>query len=79
MEEGRAATRPSCRRIDGVVFVARLPRVVALAEAHGAAAADVDRRIEDHATAAAGAQIRAKFASNASPAELDFSGWNWTP
>ena len=47
---------------------------------HGAAAADVDRRVEDHAGGRrAGAEARRSSPSSRRPAALDFSGWNWTP
>jgi len=70
---------PAPRRVDRVRVVGGLPRVIALREAHGLAAADVDGRVEDQAVAGALAQIPAKFESRRKPAALDFSGWNWTP
>jgi hypothetical protein len=69
--------QPPPRGVDRVGVVHGLALVVALDEAHGMSASNVDRRIEDHAGTAA--QISAKLASNRSPAVLDFSGWNWTP
>ena len=71
---------PARRGVDRVGVVGGLAVVVALEQAHGVAAADVDRRVEDHAAARRDcAQIPAKLASRRRPAALDFSGWNWTP
>ena len=70
---------PAQRRVDRVGVVGRLALVVALHQPHRGAAADVDRRVEDHAAAGALAQTPAKLESSRSPAALDFSGWNWTP
>ena len=67
------AVHPAPGRDHRVVVVGRLLLVVALDQPDGLAAADVDRREEDQL------QMRTKLASRPSPAELDFSGWNWTP
>ncbi len=69
--------RPALRRVERVGVVRGLALVVALHEPHGLAAADIDCRVEDQA--GTGEQIAAKFSSSRRPAELDFSGWNWTP
>ena len=50
----------------------------ALAQADGAAALDVDGRVEDHA-AGTFAAMPTKLRSSASPSREDFSGWNWAP
>ena len=63
---------PPAGGLHGVGVVNRLAIVVALNEAHGVSASDVDRGIEDHAGTAA--QISAKLASSRRPAALDFSG-----
>ena len=73
VEPGRALPLPAHGGDHGVVLERGLAVVVALHQPDGAAVADVDCGVEDQA------QMRVKFSSNARPAELDFSGWNWTP
>src|SRR5262245_56298834 len=73
VQPARAAVHPPSCRDDRIVVIARLPLVVALDEPDGLAAPDVDRREKDQL------QIETKLRSSPSPAELDFSGWNWTP
>ena len=70
---------PARRRVDRVGVVGGLALVVALQQPHRLAAADVDRRVEDHAARTAWRRSPAKLESSRSPAALDFSGWNWTP
>ena len=77
VEEGGPVVGPAPGGVDRVGVVGGLALVVALQQAHRLAAADVDRRVEDHAGTAA--QIPAKLESRRRPAALDFSGWNWTP
>ena len=77
MQELGAFAGPAPRGVDRVGVVGGLALVVALQQPHGLAAADVDRRVEDHA--GTDAQTPAKLESSRSPAALDFSGWNWTP
>ena len=76
-DEKKTDTCPAQRCIDRIGIVGGLARVVALQQPHGLAAADVDRRIEDHAET--GAQVFVKFSSSARPVVEDFSGWNWLP
>ena len=74
-----ALAHPAARGVQGVGVVGGLVVVVAAQEANRAPAADVDRRVEDHAAETTREQISAKFDSSRRPAALDFSGWNWTP
>ncbi len=71
------------RRRQRLLVIDGLRLEVALAQPHGVAAEDVDRRVEVHACVALGSraatQICAKFASRRRPAAEDFSAWNWTP
>ena len=62
---------------DGVVAVDGLGRVVALAQAHDVAAAQVDRRVQQRSRAATASELT-KLPSRPSPADADFSGWNCT-
>jgi hypothetical protein len=73
VEPAGAAIDPAPSGDDGIVVIGGLPVVVALDQTDGPAVADVDRRKEDQL------QMRMKLSSSRSPAELDFSGWNWTP
>ena len=61
---------------DRVLVVDGHAVVVALGEAHGAPAEDVDCGKDDHARAPSA--MRPKFASSCSPIVEDFSGWNCT-
>ena len=77
MEPVRSLLVPARSGGQRVGVIRGLALVVALDQPHGMAASDIDCRIEDQA--GTGEQIAAKFASSRKPAELDFSGWNWTP
>ena len=73
----RPLLEPAFSGVDRVGVERRLAVVVALHEAHGFAAADIDRGIEDHAGCEAvvvRAQMVAKLPSRRRPAVLDFSG-----
>jgi hypothetical protein len=76
-----AALHPRARGAERVGVVDGLGAEVALAQADGLAAADVDRGVEDHAVAGVPTRSQAalKLASSLSPCREDFSGWNWTP
>ena len=76
---GRRPRRSERAWADRVVAVDRLLAVVALAEAHAAAAAQVDGRVQDASRPAAPTASRcaARLQEPASPAWPDFSGWNW--
>ena len=74
-----AGLQPALRGVEGVGVERGLAVVVALDQPHRAPVADVDRRVEDQGAPATGWQAAAKPASSSSPAELDFSGWNWAP
>ena len=77
MQRTRASGDPAARGLERIVLEDPLALVVALGRP-GLPLADVDRRVEDHA--GTGEPPRAaKFESSRRPAELDFSGWNWTP
>src|SRR5262249_60938659 len=73
VQPGRPRIGPPPRCDDGIVVVGLLPPVVALDQADGLAAADVDRRVENQR------QNEVKVPKNLSAAALDFSGWNCTP
>ena len=73
VEPARSPVYPAPGRDDRIVVVGHLLVVVALDQPDGLAVADVNRRVEDQL------QMRMKLARRPSPAELDFSGWNWTP
>ena len=77
MQDAGRLGHPAPRGIERIGVVGDLAAVVSLRQPNHLPAANVDRRIEDHAGTAA--QIRAKLASRRRPAALDFSGWNWTP
>ena len=80
MQLAGALVHPRARRLEGVVDVDGLLLEVPLPEAHRLAAANVDRRQEDHAARrSAEAAILVKLASRRSPFSLDFSGWNCVP
>ena len=61
---------------DRVVAVDRLGGVVALAQAHDLAAAQVDRRVQHGVTRGDRRATPTKLPSRPSPAAADFSGWN---
>ncbi len=68
VQELGAFAGPAPRGVDRVGVVGGLALVVALQQAHGPAAADVDRRVEDHAAdAGTAAQIPAKLESRRRP------------
>src|SRR5262249_61864546 len=73
VREGRARRDPRVRGFERIVVVRRRVLEAALHEADGLAVHDVDRRVEDHATATRAAKLR----SRRSPSRDDFSGWNW--
>ena len=75
VKEARARLHPGLRGRRRIVVVDRLRLEAAVREPHRLAAADVDRRVEDHATTGAPAKLR----SSASPSSEDFSGWNCAP
>src|SRR4051794_4771903 len=75
VEIARAGVDPALRGLERVVVVGRGVLEAALDQAHGAAAVDVDRRVEDHAAT----PTRAKLRRSRRPSREDFSGWNWTP
>ena len=77
MELARALVDPLARGVQGILVVDGLPLEVPLLEAHRLAAADVDRRDEDHAGTARAMRVRLERSRR--PAGPDFSGWNWTP
>ena len=66
MQAARAGLDERARGLERVVGVDGLVVEVALAQAHGLAVADVDRRQEDHA-ATERTQLRTKFPSSAQP------------
>ena len=68
------ASTHDLRGLERVVVVGRRVLEAALDEPHRLAVHDVDRRVEDHATATAAS--RAKLRSRRSPSREDFSGWN---
>ena len=75
-----AGVHEAPRVLQRVVRIDRLAVEVAALEPDSPAAADVDRRQQDHAARrSAPAQILVKFASRRSPWVPDFSGWNCTP
>ena len=79
VQELGAFAGPAGCGVDRVRVIDGLLGIVAPQQPDGLAAADIDRRIEDHAAVGVLTQIPAKLASSRSPAVLDFSGWNWTP
>ena len=81
VERRRPLLGEAARLGDGVVAEDRGLGEVALAQAHGLAALQVDCGVErDHAWARRAARTPAsQRPSRPSPAVLDFSGWNWTP
>ena len=81
VQEAGARVDPAARGRQRVLVVDLLRVEVALDQAHGVAAEDVDRRVEVHVARSTRAvvQMRAKLASRRRPAAEDFSGWNWTP
>src|SRR5213078_4547894 len=70
MEEAGALPDPAAGGLEGVGVVAGLALEVALDQPHRPAAADVDRRVEDHAAVATAAQTLEKFESSRRPAAL---------
>src|SRR5271167_4811219 len=78
----RAVLRPPPRSLQRVLVVDGPGGKVALDQAHGLAAEDVDRRVELHDARGTrearrcAMQMLAKLASRRSPAAEDFSGWN---
>ena len=74
VQEARAGADPRAGGLERVVVVRRRVLEVALDQAHRLAVHDVDRRVEDHATATAASA--AKLRSMRSPSREDFSGWN---
>ena len=81
MQRAGAGADPAQRGVERVSVVARPLVELAARQPHGAAVEDVDRRIEDHARARAGAvgcaapsHIATKLRSNWSPWFEDFSG-----
>ena len=75
VEVARARLDPRAGRLERVVVVDGLGVEVPVREPHGLPAADVDRRVEDHAATGRATKLR----RSASPSSEDFSGWNWTP
>ena len=73
MQRARALVDPALRGVERVVVVDRFAREVALHQADGLAAANVDGREEYHSASAV------KLRSSRSPSGPDFSGWNCTP
>ena len=74
VQEARAGRDPGARGLQRVVVVGRGVLEAALDEADRLAVHDVDRGVEDHATATAASW--AKLRSMRSPSREDFSGWN---
>src|SRR3954452_7400390 len=75
VQVARAGVDPALGRLQRVVVVGGGVLEAALDEPHGAAAVDVDGRVEDHAATPTLAKLR----SSARPSREDFSGWNWQP
>src|SRR4029077_2259082 len=72
VDPARPERLPAPRDADRVVAVDRLAGEIALREAHAAAAAEVDGRVDDHARAAT---VRTNPRSRLSPTRWLFSGW----
>src|SRR5207248_9621759 len=81
VQEARPGLHERTGSVQRVVHVDRLLGEVAALEANRLAAADVDRREEDHAARLSPPtpQIAAKLPSSCKPCGPDFSGWNCTP
>ena len=75
VQEARAGVDPRLRGLERIVVVDGLVLEAAVRQPHRLAAADVDRRVEDHAATRTPTKLR----SSASPSSEDFSGWNCAP